>query len=109
MNAVKMVLLLGSGFFLVFGALGGILNITQLLSINLSPLLLIIIALVLALIYLGLINARLRWQLSRKRGMQSRIDKLASFRQIAITTLYATTPSPEEFPIWVERYQKWEA
>ena len=40
--------------------------------------------------------------------MQDRIDKLARFRQKAITTLYATTPSLTEFPGWLASYQLWE-
>ena len=59
-------------------------------------------------IYLLLVNSELRWQLSRRRDLQERIDKLALFRQEGITKLYATTPSPDEFPSWVTGYNVWE-
>ena len=40
--------------------------------------------------------------------MQERIDTLARFRQKAITTLYAMTPTAAEFPTWLDRYRKWD-
>ena|SRR3990172_9679786 len=108
MRLIKFILLLMFGAFLFLGIFGGVLDLAQLLSINLSGTTLLIVSLIALEIYLLLVNSELRWQLSRRRDMQERIDKLALFRQEAITTLYAPTPSAAEFPAWLARYKSWE-
>ena len=108
MRLIKFILLLIFGAFLFLGIFGGVLDLAQLLSINLSGTTLLIISLIALGIYLLLVNSELRWRLSRRRDMQVRIDELARFRQEAITTLYATTPSAVEFPAWLARYKSWE-
>jgi hypothetical protein len=108
MRLIKFILLLVFGALLLFGVVDSVLNVTQILSINLSTPLLFIISLAALSIYLLLANSELRWQLSRKRQMQERIDKLARFRQEAITKLYALTPTVAEFQAWLDRYKTWE-
>ena len=108
MRLIKFILLLIFGALLFLGVFGGVLDLAQLFSINLSGSTLLIISLIALGVYLLLVNSELRWQLSRRRDMQERIDQLARFRQAAVTTLYATTPSVDEFPTWLARYQSWE-
>jgi hypothetical protein len=108
MRLIKFILLLVFGAILLLGVIGGVLNVTQILSINLSTPSLLIISLIALAIYLLLINSELRWQLSRKRQLQERIDKLALFRQDAITKLYAFIPIVAEFQSWLDRYKNWE-
>jgi hypothetical protein len=108
MRFIKFILLLAFGLLFLLGVIGGILDLAQLLSINLSASLLLIISFIVLTVYLLLINSELRWQLSRKRDLQERIDRLARYRQEAITTLYAMTPTAAEFQAWLERYKTWE-
>ena len=108
MRIINFLLLLLFGSFLLLGVIGGVLNITQLLSINIPPIKLATISLCALVIYLLLKNSELRWQLSRRREMQEKIDRLARFRKLAINTLFAMTPTYDEFPTWLKRYERWE-
>jgi len=108
MRLLKFMLLLVFGALLLFSAVGQVLNIAQLFSINLSTSALLNVSLTALTVYLLLVNFELKWQLSRKRAMQERIDRLARFRQRAITELYAQTPTVDEFPGWLARFTAWE-
>lgn len=108
MKLLKFLLLLVSGAFLLLSAVGEVLNVTQLFSINLPMPILFTISLVILICYLLLLIYELKWQLSRKREIQEKIDRLARFRQEAISSLYALTPTADEFPSWVDRFNIWE-
>jgi hypothetical protein len=105
---LKLFLIFFVGLILYLGFLGAVQVSAQLFSINLSIYMWIIISLAIFAIYLILVISELKWQLSRKRDLQERIDNLAKYRQEAITELYAVTPTADIFPAWVEHFNRWE-
>jgi hypothetical protein len=95
-------------FLVLLGIIGGIFDFADLFNLNLQNSVPIVVALILLVLDRQLKLMSLSWKLDSNRGMQTRIDRLAKFRNEVINSLYAGTPKRKKFKSWENNFHTWE-
>jgi len=108
MLILKLLLRIIAILLLIVGIFGGVLDVAEIANMPISRGFAIAVALALVAIDRELKVLALDWQLKSRRDLQQRIDRLAEFREEAVTKLYAGTPQASNFEAWKNHFHKWE-